>query len=61
MRKDGRTWIKEEPARQSDYRRTYLHVKSKLDNMEDSIDFIMEKLKKLEKRVERLEFKDHHQ
>ena len=51
MRKDGRTWTKKEPARKKSYRK----LKDKIDRIEDSMRFIIEKFEELRERVETLE------
>jgi hypothetical protein len=55
MRKDGRTWSKTEPSRQKPYRYLYLRYKNEVDRLDSSIVFLLDKLRKLEERVQKLE------
>ena len=59
VRKDGRTWTKEEPARQSEYRRLYIRYKKDIERIDGSLDLILKRIDDLRKRVEKLEFSRH--
>ena len=57
MRKDGRTWDKNEPSRQAPYRHLYLRYKRDIEALEDSVKFISEQIKDLRERLKKLEAK----
>jgi hypothetical protein len=55
MRRDGRAWSPDEPARQPEYRRLYLQTKARLEAFEDTIVRFNDIIDDLRKRVTELE------
>ncbi len=55
MRKDGRTFSPAEPARQKLYRKFYLRTKIRLDRQDDVLMHLVQRIDKLQKRIEELE------
>ena len=56
MRKDGRTYDKNEPARQLEYRKLYLRQKREFDALEDQILYLKKRIDELCERVRVLEW-----
>jgi len=57
MRADGRTHSPDEPAREKAYRRLYRCILALEHQSNDTLDFILQKFERLEKRVAELERK----
>jgi hypothetical protein len=55
MRKDGRAFSPDEPARQKAYRQLYRHTKLRLDCQDDLLSLLMQRIDGLQKRIEALE------
>ena len=51
MRRDGRTWDPNEPARELAYRRLYEHIKTQ----DDLIDYLRDQIKNLRIRIDAIE------
>jgi len=46
-----RPWSSDEPARQTSYRRFYLLVKRRLDQQDDTIEYLMQQIKELREQI----------
>ena len=55
MRSDGYTWSPSEPARQKVYRRLYLRTKERLDLMNDTMNYMLVRIERLEERLDELD------
>ena len=51
-----RPWSPEEPARQLAYRNLYTRMKRRLDQQDDTIDYLLEQTRQLNERVRVLEY-----
>jgi hypothetical protein len=56
----ARPWSTDEPARQQAYRRLYKQVKLKFDQIDDTVDFLLTKISRIEKRIHELEARTTH-
>jgi hypothetical protein len=55
MCKDGRAYSPDEPARQKLYRQFYQRTKRQLDRQDDVLMHLVQRIDKLQKRIEELE------
>jgi hypothetical protein len=55
MRKDGRAYSPDELARTKLYRQFYLRTKLRLDRQDDVLTYLVQRIDKLQKRIEELE------
>jgi len=51
-------WSSEEPARQTAYRRLYMVFKARLDQQDDTIEYLIRQINELRSRMRMLEIKD---
>jgi hypothetical protein len=55
MRKDAQAYSPDEPAREKLYRQFYLRAKLRLDRQDDVLTYLVQRIDKLQKRIEALE------
>jgi hypothetical protein len=55
MRKDGRAFSPDEPAREKLYQQFYRRTTRRLDRQDDVITYLLQRIDKLQKRIEALE------